>query len=60
MAELWIAHLELSVIGGLGVLLVVAGIAAQALAKKANDSCIARTEGVVVRHRYADKAGCIP
>lgn len=60
MAELWIAYLELFVVGGLGVLLVVAGIAAQALAKKANDSCIARTEGVVVRHRYAGEGRLYP
>ena len=60
MTDLQIAYLELFSVGGLGALLVVAGIAARAFTKKANDSCTARTEGVVVGHRYAGEGRLYP
>lgn len=60
MTDLEIAYLELFSVGGLGALLVVAGIAARAFAKKANDSCTARTEGVVIGHRYAGEGRMYP
>ena len=53
MTELQIAYLELAIVGGLGALLVIAGIAVRVLAKRTNDSCTARTTGTVVKHRFA-------
>lgn len=55
-----IAYLELAIAGGLGALLVIAGIVARALAKRANDSCTACTAGTVVKHRYAGEGRLYP
>ena len=60
VTELQIAYLELASVGGLGVLLTVAGIAARILAKRASDSCTARTTGTVVKHRYAGEGRLYP
>lgn len=60
MTELQIAYLELAIVGGLGALLVIAGIVARALAKRANDSCTARTTGTVVKHRLAGEGRLYP
>lgn len=60
VTELQIAYLELASVGGLGLLLAVAGIAARILAKGANDSCTACTSGIVVEHRYAGEGRLYP
>lgn len=60
MTELQIAYLELAIVGGLGALLVIAGIVTRALAKRANDSCTARTTGTVVKHRLAGERRLYP
>ena len=60
MTELQIAYLELAIVGGLGALLVIAGIVARALAKRANDSCTARTTGTVLKHRFAGEGRLYP
>ena len=60
MTELQIAYLELAIVGGIGALLVIAGIVARALAKRANDSCTARTTGTVVKHRFAGEGRLYP
>ena len=60
MTELQIAYLELAIVGGLGALLVIAGIVARALAKRANDFCTARTTGTVVNHRFAGEERLYP
>ena len=60
MTELQIAYLELAIAGGIGALLVIAGIVARALAKRANDSCTARTTGTVVNHRFAGEGRLYP
>lgn len=60
MTELQIAYLELAIVGGLGALLVIAGIAVRVLAKRTNDSCTARTTGTVVKHRFAGEGRLYP
>ena len=60
MTELQIAYLELAIVGGLGALLVIAGIVARALAKRANDSCTARTTGTVLKHRFTGEGRLYP
>lgn len=60
VTELQIAYLELAIVGGLGALLVIAGITARALTKRANDSCTASTAGTVVGHRYAGEGRLYP
>ena len=60
MSESQIAYLALASVGGLGALLVIAGVVAKALMKRANDACTATTMGVVVEHRFAGDGRMCP
>ena len=52
MTDPQIAQLSLAALGGVGAIIVIAGIVARILMRRANDSCTARTTGTIVRHRF--------
>lgn len=52
MTEIQIAWLELVTVGGVGVILALAGVMIDVLAKKKNRICTNQVEGIVTEHRF--------
>ena len=52
MSALQIAWLELITVGGLGILLIVAGIIITMVIRKQNKLCVQQTEGTVVQYGF--------
>ena len=60
MSKLQIAWLELITVGGLGVILVLAGIISSISTKKKNKSCTKQTEGIVVQYGFSGTGRMYP
>lgn len=60
MTQLQLAWLELFIIGGSGLLLMIAGLLITLIQTKRNNSCTAATEGTVIRHGFAGDGRMYP
>ena len=52
MSELQIAWLELITVGGLGIILALAGVIINIIAKRQNKLCTQHTEGIVIQYGF--------
>ena len=52
MSKLQIAWLELIIVGGVGVILALAGVISNIIIKRQNQSCTKQTEGIVVQYGF--------
>jgi hypothetical protein len=60
MSELQIAWLELGTVGGLGVLLALAGILVNIIIKRKNHLCTDKTTGVVINYGFLGEGRMYP
>lgn len=52
MSELQIAWLELIIVGGLGIILALAGVIINIIAERQNKLCTQHTEGIVIQYGF--------
>lgn len=52
MSELQIAWLELITVGGLGIILALAGVIINIIAERQNKLCTQHTEGIVIQYGF--------
>jgi hypothetical protein len=60
MSELQIAWLELGTVGGLGVILALAGIMIEIVTKRKNALCTYKTNGVVIKYGFPGEGRMYP
>lgn len=60
MTDLQIAWLELVLVGGVGVLLLLAGITVKVVQSRKNRRCTEKTTGTVVKHKFYGKGNMCP
>ncbi|HIT34497.1 MAG TPA: hypothetical protein IAC31_07750 [Candidatus Faecousia intestinigallinarum] len=60
MSKIQIAWLELGTVGGLGVILVLAGIIITIAVKRKNDLCTQKTNGVVIKYAFPGNGRMYP
>lgn len=60
MTNIQIAVLELLSVGGIGLLLTIAGVIVAVVEKKKASSCTAKTTGIVIKHSYRGNGNISP